>query len=91
MKNNSKYAHLTKDEAINEILIDSGLSNVIRAPEEYVNGKIRKAMEEAFREGFLRGEEFAYGYYKPDKNRVVLTKEHLDIIEQVTKDNIEEL
>lgn len=59
MKNISKYAKLTKDEAINAILVEAGLSNVLRAPDEYVNQKIRNAMEEAFREGWLRGEEYA--------------------------------
>jgi hypothetical protein len=58
MKNTSAYAELTKDEAIRKILEDAGLLD------EYTNGKIRKAMDEAFREGFLRGEEFAYEYYK---------------------------
>jgi hypothetical protein len=52
MRNNSQYAELTKNEAIREILKNAGLAD------EYTNGKIRKAMEEAFTEGWLRGEEY---------------------------------
>lgn len=62
MKNMSKYADLTKDKAIEAILAEAGLSNVLRAPDEHVNQKIRNAMEEAFREGWLRGEEFGTNY-----------------------------
>lgn len=43
---------LTKDELIREILIDSGISD------GYTDGKIRRAMEEAFRQGWLRGEDY---------------------------------
>jgi hypothetical protein len=45
MKNISKYTKLTKDEAINAILVEAGLANVLRAPDEHLNQKIRNAME----------------------------------------------
>jgi hypothetical protein len=52
MKNPSKYAELTMDEAIRGMLADAGIQD------EYANGKVRKAMETAFNEGWLRGEEY---------------------------------
>jgi hypothetical protein len=60
MKNNSKYAGLTKDEAIKGILKDVGFIA------EFINNESRiyKAVDEAFREGWLRGEEFAQDYKK---------------------------
>jgi hypothetical protein len=59
MKNNSKYANLTKDEAIKEILKDVGFIA------EFINNESRiyKAMDEAFREGWHRGEEYGYEAY----------------------------
>jgi hypothetical protein len=45
----TKYAEMTKDEAIKTILQD------------YPD--VEKAMSECFREGFLRGEQFAKEYY----------------------------
>lgn len=54
MQNTSKYAALTKDEAIRAILTDAGIQD------EFTNDKVRKAMEEVFREGWLRGEEYEY-------------------------------
>lgn len=49
MKNNSKYADLTIDEAIKAILADNGIQG---------SEDIRKAMDTAFREGWFRGEAY---------------------------------
>jgi hypothetical protein len=59
MKNNSRYSHLTKDEALKEILANTGLLG-----ETYEN-RILESMGEAFREGWLRGEEYGYEMYSP--------------------------
>jgi hypothetical protein len=53
MKNTSKYAGLTRDQAIAETLKSKGLWDSM------TDGKILEAMQEAFREGWLRGEEYA--------------------------------
>lgn len=52
MKNMSKYAELTRVEAIRAILTGAGIQD------EFTNGKVRKAMEVAFREGWYRCEEY---------------------------------
>jgi len=54
MKNNSQYAKLTRDQAIKEILVKFELWDNMK------DNKILLAMEESFREGFLRGEEYEY-------------------------------
>lgn len=53
MKNTSQYAKLTRDEAIVRILKEKGIWD------EMKDSRILEAMELAFREGFLRGEECA--------------------------------
>ncbi|WP_206459417.1 hypothetical protein [Anaerovorax sp. IOR16] len=49
----TKYGEMTKPEAIKTIL------------EDYPND-IGKAMEECFRDGFLRGEAYTKDYYKEE-------------------------
>lgn len=58
MKNNTQYAKLTRDQAIKEILVKYGIWDAMK------DNNILLAMEEAFREGWLRGEEFAQDYNK---------------------------
>lgn len=53
MKNNSNYAKLTRDGAIATILKEKGLWD------EMKDSRILEAMELAFREGWLRGEEYS--------------------------------
>jgi hypothetical protein len=63
MKNNSKYAKLTQQQVINELIKEFDLPN---------KAEVQGALSAAIREGWLRGEEYGYDVYGEKTKRGVV-------------------